>query len=54
VSLSGNTLEILKHIDLVGRDLVLGHPGLCGKGQMVPVGDGGPHIRIAKCVVGGR
>ena len=54
VSLSGQTLEILKNIDMVGRDLVLGHPGLCGKGQMVPVGDGGPHIRIAKCIVGGR
>ncbi len=54
VSLSGSTLEILKLIDLVGSDLELGHPGLCGKGQMVSVGDGGPHIRISKCVVGGR
>jgi TldD protein len=54
VSLSGQTLEILKHIDLVGKDLELGHPGMCGKGQMVPVGDGGPHILISKCVVGGR
>lgn len=54
VSLSGNTLEILKYIDLVGKDLELGHPGLCGKGQMVTVGDGGPHIRISRCIVGGR
>ncbi len=54
VSLSGQTLEILKLIDLVGSDLEVGHPGLCGKGQMVSVGDGGPHIRISKCVVGGR
>lgn len=54
VSLSGRTLDILKLIDLVGSDLELGHPGLCGKGQTVPVGDGGPHIRISKCVVGGR
>jgi TldD protein len=54
VSLSGRTLDILKLIDLVGDDLELGHPGLCGKGQTVPVGDGGPHIRISKCVVGGR
>lgn len=53
VSLSGKTLDILKQIDLVGKDLVLGHPGICGKGQSAPVGDGGPHIRIAKCVVGG-
>jgi TldD protein len=54
VSLSGKTLEILKLIDMVGSDLVLGHPGICGKGQSAPVGDGGPHIRISKCVVGGR
>lgn len=54
VSLSGHTLEILQYIDLVGRDLTLGHPGICGKGQTAPVGDGGPHIRISKCLVGGR
>ncbi|BAI61097.1 peptidase U62 family protein [Methanocella paludicola SANAE] len=54
VSLSGKTLDILKQIDMVGKDLMLGHPGICGKGQSAPVGDGGPHIRIAKCVVGGR
>lgn len=54
VSLSGKTLDILKQIDLVGNDLTLGHPGICGKGQSAPVGDGGPHIRIAKCIVGGR
>lgn len=54
VSLSGNTLDILKLIDMVGNDLVLGHPGICGKGQTAPVSDGGPHIRISKCIVGGR
>jgi len=54
VSLSGKTLDILRQIDMVGNDLKLGHPGICGKGQSAPVGDGGPHIRIAKCVVGGR
>ncbi len=54
VSLSGNTLDILKLIDMVGNDLTLGHPGICGKGQSAPVGDGGPHMRISKCVVGGR
>ncbi|UCG71226.1 MAG: TldD/PmbA family protein [Thermoplasmata archaeon] len=52
VSLSGNTLEILKNIDVVGKDLALGDPGFCGKGQLVPVGDGGPHIRIKEAVVG--
>jgi TldD protein len=54
VSLSGKTLEILNLIDMVGNDLTLGHPGVCGKGQSVSVGDGGPHIRISKCVIGGR
>jgi TldD protein len=54
VSLSGRTLEILKLIDMVGRDLTLGYCGFCGKGQTVPVGQGGPHIRISKCVVGGQ
>lgn len=53
VSLSGMTLEIMKNIDGVGADAKLGDPGFCGKGQMVPVGDGGPHIRIQNVVVGG-
>ena len=53
VSLSGMTLEIMKNIDGVGKDEKLGDPGFCGKGQMVPVGDGGPHIRIRNVVVGG-
>ena len=54
VSLSGRTLDILKLIDRVGDDMTIGHAGLCGKGQTAPVGDGGPHIRISKCVIGGR
>jgi TldD protein len=53
VSLSGMTLEIMKNIDGIGKDAKLGDPGFCGKGQMVPVGDGGPHIRIRNAVVGG-
>jgi TldD protein len=52
VSLSGMTLQILKNIDAIGSDFVLGDPGFCGKGQMVPVGDGGPHIRISEAIVG--
>jgi hypothetical protein len=31
----------------------LGDPGYCGKGQYVPVGDGGPHVRIRDAIVGG-
>ncbi len=53
VSLSGLTLEILNNIDAVGKDFTLGDPGFCGKGQLVPVGDGGPHIRIKEAIVGG-
>ncbi len=52
VSLSGDTLQILKNIDAVGNDFVMSDPGFCGKGQLVPVGDGGPHIRIKEAVVG--
>jgi TldD protein len=52
VSLSGMTLQILNNIDAVGKDFKLGDPGFCGKGQLVPVGDGGPHIRIKEAVVG--
>jgi TldD protein len=52
VSLSGDTLQILKNIDAVGNDFVMGDPGFCGKGQLVPVGDGGPHIRIKEAIVG--
>jgi TldD protein len=54
VSLSGRTLDTLKLIDGVGKDENLYGVGMCGKGQWVPVGDGGPHIRISRCVVGGR
>ncbi len=53
VSLSGLTLETLKNIDAVGKDLKLSI-GFCGKGgQYVPVGTGGPHVRIKEVVVGG-
>ena len=52
VSLSGMTLQILGNIDAVGNDFKLGDPGFCGKGQLVPVVDGGPHIRIKEAVVG--
>jgi TldD protein len=53
VSLSGNTLEILKNVTMVGNDLTM-HSGRCGKsGQLVPVTDGSPHISISKALVGG-
>jgi TldD protein len=57
VILSGNIFDILRRIDAIGSDLEL-HGGLggCGKaGQSpLPVGDGGPHVRIRDVVIGGK
>ena len=53
VSLSGEILQTLHTISLIGDDLAL-HPGYCGKGgQTVPVTDGSPHLLLDKAVVGG-
>lgn len=52
VSVSGMTLEILKNVDGLSRDASLATPGFCGKGQTVPVGDGGPVMRIREALVG--
>ncbi len=53
VSLSGQTLEILKNITAVGNDLEF-NSGWCGKsGQTVPVSDGSPHILVSSAVIGG-
>ncbi len=55
VLLSGNVFTTLANIDAIGNDLdFVG--GSCGKGEQqgLPVGNGSPHIRIRKCVVGGR
>ncbi len=52
VAMSGETLRILKDIDMVGDDFDV-HIGYCGKAsQLVPVGDGGPHIRTYATVGG--
>ncbi|CAB49152.1 TldD/PmbA family protein [Pyrococcus abyssi] len=53
VGISGNILDTLKEIKAVGRDLKIEFPGFCGKGQWVPVDDGGPHV-LVKAIVGGR
>ncbi len=53
VSLAGDILEILKNIDAMTKKREFGEPGYCGKGQFVPVGDGGPYIRIKSATVGG-
>ncbi|MBI2080047.1 TldD/PmbA family protein [Candidatus Micrarchaeota archaeon] len=45
-ALSGNILEALNNVELVGKDFGTS-PGICGKfGQSAPVSDGGPHIRV--------
>lgn len=55
VSLSGNTLNILKNIEQISNSYQLGSPGMCGKlGQSVPVIGNCPKIRITKALVGGK
>lgn len=53
VSLTGDILTTLHNIDALGAEAFLGDPGYCGKGQWVPVCDGGPLVRIRDCLVGG-
>ncbi|MBI4301277.1 MAG: TldD/PmbA family protein [Chloroflexi bacterium] len=56
VMLTGNVFQTLENIDAIGNDLDMNQGGGCGKaGQMpLPVSNGSPHIRIRKCVVGGK
>jgi TldD protein len=55
VSLSGLTLETMQNIDAVGKDFSLAGMGFCGKGEQssLPVGNGGPSVRVRNLVVGG-
>lgn len=53
VALMGSILETLVNVDGIGREFQLASPGFCGKGQTVPVCDGGPHVRLRDAVVGG-
>jgi len=53
VALMGSILETLMNMDGIGKDFRLASPGFCGKGQTVPVCDGGPHVRLLDAVVGG-
>lgn len=52
-ALSGTILRTLNNIEALGKDWHIGDPGICGKGQLVPVGDGGPTTRIRDIAVGG-
>jgi TldD protein len=56
VVLSGNVFETLKRIDAIGSDLEMNQGGGCGKGGQspLPVSNGSPHIRILRCLIGGR
>lgn len=55
VTLSGNVFQTLNDIEAVGNDLTFtsGSCGKCGQNGL-PVGVGGPHIRIKNVLVGGR
>jgi TldD protein len=53
VSLSGEILQTLHSVSMVGNDRAL-HPGYCGKGgQTIPVTDGAPHLLLENAIVGG-
>lgn len=56
VVLTGNLFTTLENIDAIGNDLHMSQGGGCGKGGQVPlpVSDGGPHIRIQNCTIGGE
>ncbi|HEC56576.1 MAG TPA: TldD/PmbA family protein, partial [Candidatus Syntrophoarchaeum butanivorans] len=53
LSLAGSTLEVLRKIDGLGKE-VTGSIGFCGKnGQHVPVSESGPDARVSEMLVGG-
>lgn len=56
VVLTGNVFETLQQIDAIGDDLDMNQGGGCGKSSQspLPVSNGSPHIRIQKCLVGGK
>jgi TldD protein len=56
IVLTGNVFTTLKNIDAIGNDLEMNQGGGCGKeGQApLPVANGSPHIRIRRCLVGGK
>ncbi len=56
VQLSGNLFTTLENIDAIGNDLDMNQGGGCGKGMQapLPVSNGSPHIRIRRCLVGGK
>ena len=56
-TISGDILGVLSRVEAVGRDLKVNTSvfGGCGKsGQLVRVGDGGPHVLVSSIIVGGE
>jgi TldD protein len=52
-TIAGNGPQVLNEIDMVGSDLGM-EVGTCGKGgQLVPVSDGEPTLRIPSLLIGG-
>lgn len=56
VTLSGNVFKTLADIEAIGDDFYWDESGGCGKGGQngLPVGCGGPSLRIGQVVVGGE
>lgn len=56
VKLTGNLFVTLKNIEAVGDELkIVKSAAMCDKGgQMVPIADGGPHLRIRDVTIGGK
>jgi TldD protein len=56
VTLSGNVFKTLGNIEAIGNDFYWDESGGCGKGGQsgLPVGCGGPSLRIRNVVVGGE
>jgi TldD protein len=56
VTLSGNVFSTLADIEAIGDDFYWDESGGCGKGGQsgLPVGCGGPSLRICNVVVGGE
>ncbi len=56
VTLSGNAFKTLVDIEAIGDDFLWDESGGCGKGGQsgLPVGCGGPSLRIRNVVVGGK
>ncbi len=52
-TIAGVAFEVLKTVDMLSDELTWGSSGMCGKKQPMPVGMGGPAVKL-KINVGGR